>query len=173
MALDSGGIAGLESGIGIVGLAGSIYGTLESSQAASAKAQEEKQIAGLEMQADQQRRQAMEISARRQQLQTVRSAQQAHSTALAVATNQGAQFGSGAAAGEGQASAQGAYANLGVSQNLQIGEKLFDINSQIDAAKMSEADAESKMASGQGISSIFGNLGKSAMSIGQLATLIP
>src|SRR5882672_1056370 len=126
--------------------AGSIYGAIEGSQFAKQKADEEKAIAQLEMQADQQRRQAMEISARRQQVQTVRNAQQARATALSASVNQGAQFSTGAQGGQQGVTSQGNFANLGVSQNLQIGENLFNINSAIDATKIAEADTESKQA---------------------------
>lgn len=170
--LNSNQISGIEGGIGLGGLGLSILGTLEQSSAAKAKAQEEKQIAALEMQADQQRRQAMEISARRQQLQTVRTAQQARAMALSTAVGQGSQFSSSAESGQAQTNAQAAYSNLGVSQNLQIGEKLFDINAQIDSAKMAEADAESKMSSGLGLAGLGKGLLSSSMDIGKLMSLI-
>lgn len=166
-------ITGIEGGFGAFGLAGSIYGSLEQSQGAKAKYAAEKQIAGLEMQADEQRRQAMELSARRQQLQTVRTAQQARAMALSSAVGQGAQFSSSAAAGQAQTSSQAAYANLGVSQNLQFGEQMFNINEQIDAQKIAESEAESKMASGAGLSSMFGAFGKSAQGLSSLFSLIP
>jgi len=69
-------------------VAGSVYGAVEGSKYAKQKAEAEKANAMLEMQADQQRRQAMEIDARRRMLQTVRTAQQAQSSALAASVNQ-------------------------------------------------------------------------------------
>lgn len=160
---------------GLEGLsfAGSIYSAFQSSSAAKAKYNSEKQIASLEMQADQVRRQAMEMSARRQQLQTIRTAQQARAMALSTAVGQGAQFSSSAESGQAQTNAQAAYANLGVSQNLQYGEQLFNINSMIDTQKIAEADAESKLASSQGLNSLFSSAGKAIPDIMKLATLFP
>jgi hypothetical protein len=169
--MDLGSLAG---GIGgLVSVGGGIIGSQESVEGAKAKAAAQRQIAQLEIQADAQRRQAMEISARRTMLQTVRNAQQARSMALSAAVNQGAQFSSSAASGQAQSSNQAAYQNLGVSQNLQLGENLFNINAQIDQQKMAEADAETKIAEGQGTSSLFGSIGKAIPDIMKLATLIP
>lgn len=161
------------AGVGGLGLIGSLLGGMQSASGAKAKFQAEQNIASLEMQANEQRRQAMELSARRQQLQNVRSAQQASSMALASAVNSGAQFSSSAQAGQAQAGAQAAYGNLGISQNRQIGENIFNIDSSIDAQKLAEAQAESQIASGQGLSSIFGAVGSQAGNIGKLATLLP
>lgn len=160
-------------GAGLLGLGGSLFGGLESASGAKAKYQAEQNIASLEMQVNEQRRQAMEISARRQQLQNVRNAQQAQATALASAVGSGAQFSSSAQSGQRQAGAEAAYSNLGVSLNEQIGENIFNIESSISAQKIAEAQAESKIASGQGISSIFGAIGSQAGNIGKLATLLP
>lgn len=160
-------------GFGLLGAAGSIFGGLESASGAKAKFQAEENIAGLEMQANNVRRQAMELSARRQQLQNVRNAQQAQSMALASAVNSGAQFSSSAQSGQRQANAQAAYSNEGVSQNLQFGEQIFNIDNSIDQQKIAEAQAESQISSGQGLSSIFGAIGSQAGNIGKLATLLP
>jgi hypothetical protein len=145
---------------------GSIYGALEGSRFAKQKAEQEKAIARLEIEADKQRRDAMDIQARRGMLQNVRNAQQAQANALSSAVGSGAQFSSSAQSGQRQAGAEAAYGNLGISQNLQIGEKLFDINEQIDYTKMSEADTESKQATAMGIGSAFTNIGKSLMNFG-------
>lgn len=171
--LDNSQISGITGGLGLIGIAGSIMGSMESAEGAKAKAAAEKQIAQLEIQADSVRRQAMEMSARRQQLQTVRNAQQAQAQALSNAVNQGAQFSSSASAGQGAVSAQAASANLGVSQSVQFGENIFDINAKVDQQKIAEADAETKMYSGQGMSSLFGDLTKAAPGIGNLLSLVP
>lgn len=166
-------LSGISSGFGVAGFGLGIAGALESSQGAQKKAAAQRYVAQLEMQADQQRRQAMEISARRQQLQTVRTAQQSRAMALSTAVGQGSQFSSSAIEGQAQTGSQAAYANLGVSQNLQIGENLFNINQNIDAAKMTEADAETQIAQGQGLSSLGGSLGKIGGPFSNLLSLIP
>jgi hypothetical protein len=166
-------ITGIGGGLDLAGLGMSIFGANESSQAAQAKYDAQKKIAGLEIQADAQRRQAMEISARRNMLQTVRNAQQAQAQALANATSQGAQFGSGLAGGKGTVAGEAGTQMLGVSQNLQIGEKMFDINDQINMQKMAESDAESKMSQGQGMSAFGGDLMKAVPNLMKLFTLVP
>jgi hypothetical protein len=151
-------ITGL-GGLGeLASLSGQFLGVSESSQGAQAKYDAQKKIAALEMQADAQRRQAMEISARRNMLN---------------ATSQGAQFGSGVAGGKGTVAGEAGQQMLGVSQNLQIGENMFDINNQINIQKMNEADAESKIAQGQGMSSMFGAIGKAIPDVMKLLTLVP
>jgi hypothetical protein len=151
---------------GALEVGGALYGAIEGSRFAKQKAEEEKQIALLERQADEQRRSAMEIQARRGMLQNVRNAQQAQANALSSAVGGGAQFSSSAQSGQRQAGAEAAYGNLGISQNLQIGEKLFDINSQISDAKISEADIESKQATALGIGGAFTNIGRAVMGFG-------
>jgi hypothetical protein len=130
----------------------------------------------LQMQADQTRRTAMELNARRRMTENVRQSQMARSLALSVSSNQGAQFGSGAAAGMGQATAQGAYANLGVSENLQLGENMFNINSQIDAQRIAMAQTEGKAAESKamfsGLSSLAGNAGGIFKGASALAPLL-
>jgi hypothetical protein len=118
-----------------------------------------------QLEAENVRRTAMEISARRQQTENVRNAQMARSLALTTGASQGAQFGSGVAAGMGQASAQGAYANLGISQNLQLGERMFDINARLDAEKIAMAQTEGKAAESK---AIFGGLGAFGGDLGSI-----
>ena len=170
---DNNQITGIGAGLDLASIGGGLFGISESSQGAQAKYDAQKKIAGLEIQADAQRRQAMEISARRNMLQTVRNAQQAQAQALSNATSQGAQFGSGIAGGKGTVAGEAGSQILGVSQNLQTGENLFDINNQINQQKMAESDAESKISQGQGMSSMFGALGKSIPDIMKLMTMIP
>lgn len=158
----------LGSGIGdIAGFGLGVYGSLGAAGASKQEAQISKQIAGLEIQADQQRKTAMEISARRMQTESVRNAQRARSMALQNATTQGAQFGSGLQGGYGSIEGQSAFNQLGVSQNLQIGENLFGINQQIDVQKMAMADAKSTESTdmaigglGKGLGSVVGDVFK-------------
>lgn len=166
-------LTGIQGGLGAIGLAGSIFGTLDSMQGANQKSAAQQQIARLEMQQDQVRKQAMEMSARRQQLQTVRTAQQSRAMALSAAVGQGAQFSSSAQSGQAQTAAQSAYAQQGVSQNLQFGEQMFALDNSIDQQKLLEAQAETKTSTGAGISSLFGDVTKSAGGISNLFSLIP
>lgn len=151
---------GIDDIANVAGIGIGIAGALGAANAAKKKSGAERAIAGFEMQADQQRRQAMELNASRQSLQTLRNAQQARSISLAAATNQGAQFGSGLAGGQATVSGQAGNSLLGISQNLEIGRNLFNINQNIDAAKMTVADAETQMATDQALMSVGSSLGK-------------
>src|SRR5437879_455768 len=71
----AGGIAGI--GLGIAGMSEQNQGNSIQLQAAKQKADAEKQIANLEIQQDAVRQKAMEISARRQSMETLRNQQRA------------------------------------------------------------------------------------------------
>lgn len=143
---------------GVIGLGASIFGGLGQMDAAKQKAAAENQIAQLEMGQDNVRRQAMELSANRQQTEVLRNAQRARSLALNNATSQGAQFGSGLSGGYGQISGGANWNNLGITQNLGFGEKMFDLNSQINQQKMNIGDAASSSATASGYSAIGSTL---------------
>lgn len=141
-------------------VATSIFGGMKQASAANKEAQAQQQIAGLEIQADQQRRQAMELDASRKSMEVLRNSQRARATALTNATSSGSQFGSGLQGGYGQIGGSTGFNLLGISQNKTIGENLFNINDQIDQQRMLYAQASGQMATGQGISSIGSMLGQ-------------
>ena len=159
----AGGIAGI--GLGIAGMSEQNQGNSIQLQAAKQKADAEKQIANLEIQQDAVRQKAMEISARRQSMETLRNQQRARAMALTNASSQGAQFGSGLAGGYGQISGQSGVNLLGVSQALGAGQQMFGLNNQINQQKMGIADAStlaaqgaSQIATGQGLSKLGSSL---------------
>lgn len=93
---------------------------------------------------NQQNYQAMEVNARRQQLQNVRTQQQARSLALATNVAQG---GSGAVNGSsalhgayGQISGQFGVNQTGVTEALATGENIFASNSKISQNNIAGAD---------------------------------
>src|SRR6267154_241303 len=153
----------LAIGAGVLGIGMSIVGGFGQADAAKKTAAAQQRIAGLEQQQDAARKQAMELSAQRQQMEVLRNAQRARSLALNNATSQGAQFGSGLQGGYGQIEGQSGVNLLGISQNLQAGEQMFGLNAQINTQKMNIAGASSTAAMGAGFSSlgsgILGNLG--------------
>lgn len=144
-----------------------------SAQAASAK--ESQNQAMLEMQADTQRRTAMELTARRQQLQTIRNQQMARSMALTTATSQGAAYGesSGLRGAYASIADQSATNQRNVSENLQVGEHLFDINAQIDASKMQQAKDQAGASMFAGLGAIGKAIGGAAGSLGSFAQFAP
>jgi len=149
-----GNIGTTAGGIGAgVGLGFSAFGGYESYQGAKAEATASKNIAGLEIQQDAVRRQAMELSAQRQEMQNLRQSQRARSMALSTATNQGGQYGSALGGAYGQISGGSGVNQLGITQALQSGEQMFALNAQIDQQKMAIADAKTQQAEGAGISS--------------------
>lgn len=143
---------------GVIGLGMSLFGGSGQAEAAKKTAQAKKNIAGLEMQQDAVRKQAMEMSANRQQMEVLRNSQRARSLALNSATSQGAQFGSGLQGGFGQVQGAANWNNLGITQNLQSGQQMFGLNSQINQQKMNISDYESSAATSAGISKMGGTL---------------
>lgn len=156
LGLASGNPLAIASGVAGIGL--SIAGGIGSASAASQKAEAERAIAGLETKQDQVRKQAMEISARRQQMEVLRNQQRARSLALNNATSQGAQFGSGLQGGYGQVAGQSGVNLLGISQGLQSGQQMFGLNQQVNQQKMNIASSESSAATSAGLSKLGGGL---------------
>src|SRR5260221_3666912 len=127
---------------------GSFMGTQSASQASAIN----KNIAGLEENINDQHRKAMEIDARRRQMDIIRTNQKAKAMSLAGATNQGASFGSGLAGGQAEVAGQSGVNLLGVDQNLNIGRSIFDINSSISQQRINLADVQGQEATASGIS---------------------
>lgn len=153
-----------------IALAGSVIGTGMQVLGASKAAEANKQIAQLEMQQAEQQKKAMELDARRRQLQQIRQAQQARSMALTAATAQGATQSSGLEGAYGQISGGVGTNLLGINQNLEIGRTLFGLSSQIDQQKMSLADAQSLSAFGSGLTSLGGSVMTNLGAINRLQT---
>jgi len=86
------------------------------------------------------KRQAMEVDARRQQLEIIRNQQRGRALGLTTATSQGASKGSGLQGGYGQISGQTGVNLLGVQQNLQAGRQVFDANAAITNLNSDMAD---------------------------------
>lgn len=142
------------------GIAAGIAGGLESMQGAKEAAEASRGITQLEMQSDQQRRQAMELSAQRSSLEVTRNAQRARAMGTENAVVGGSQLGSGLAGGLSQIQGQATTNQLGISQNLQIGRNIFDINQNIGAARIAESNAKGKEAAGAGLASLGGSIFK-------------
>lgn len=143
---------------GIAGLGLSIFGGAEKMAAAKQKADAQRQITSAEMQQDDVRRKAMELSARRQQMEVLRNAQRARSLALNNATSQGAQFGSGLQGGYGQIAGATNWNLAGINQNLSFGEQMFDLNKTISQQKLNVSDSESRSSTGSALSGLGGML---------------
>lgn len=97
-------------------------------------------IVGEQKEIEATKRQAMEVDARRQQLEIIRSQQRGRALGLTTATAQGASKGSGLQGGYGQISGQTGVNLLGVQQNLQAGRNIFDSNAAITDFNSQMAD---------------------------------
>jgi len=116
-----------------------------------------------------QKQQAMELSARRSQIKIIRNTQRARAMGQQAAVSQGAQFGSGYQGGQAQAQNQGAFNLLGVNNNLEIGENIFAINKNITADNAKIAGLGGDMADAQSLGNIGSMLSKSADPLSRLS----
>lgn len=149
-------------GLGIVGLGASIFGGLKQSHIAKERAQVSAHIAEQEMGINEEKRKAMELNARRQQMEIFRNTQRARAQSAAVAVNQGASLGSGLQGGLADVANQGMFNLIGVNQALFTGEKIASYNDLISRDKMKMASLEGESADAQ----MWTSLGGAAMKVG-------
>lgn len=159
----------LTLGLGAIGLGMQLFGGISSSEEAQKQAALSQQKFGLETQVNAQRKQAMELSANRQQMENYRNIQRARAQGTNAAVTQNAQLGSGLAGGNAQASDQGYFNSLGISQNLQIGRNIFGLNDQISGVNSQISSSQSSQATDQGIASLGGALVKGSGTISNIA----
>lgn len=150
------------SGLGaLFSIGGGIFSAITGDEDQKKIAGIEKQIAVTQMQENYQRRTAMELTARRTQMQSLRQAQLARSMALTQSTSGGSQFGSGLQGGYASISGMTTTNMLGMSNNLEIGENVFNLSDQESEEKAALATAQSKAASDQAMGKLFGGIGGS------------
>lgn len=147
--------AGVGLGIGAAGAVGSMLSGMQASNDEKNAYGNEMNIAGLDMQVNQQRRQMMVLANQRQQIENLRNVQKTRSVGMAAGVNAGAQFGSGLAGAQSAESSKGAYNALGFSQSLEIGKNIFGLEDQISKQKIAYAQNESAANSAKGMSSMF------------------
>jgi len=131
--------AGLESGLTALASEYS-YAAAEGSAGINQK------IFGLEQGIESQKRSAMELSAKRQQLEIIRNQQRARALGLTTATAQGAAQGSGLQGAYGQISGQTGVNILGVQQNLAIGRNIFGINADVSGQRVAMSQLQTSFA---------------------------
>lgn len=131
-------------------------GSAKASSAADSYYKTQSDIAGLEGQVNDQRKAAMEIDARRRQLEIIRNNQRARSMAQTTATSQGAQQGSGLQGAYGGITGQSETNLLGVNQNLEIGRNIFGLDTKISADRVAAAGYQGQQASGQAMAQMGG-----------------
>jgi len=158
----------ITGGLAVIGLGMSIFGGTSAASESRRQAQLQQQVAGQETLLNAQRRQQMEMSNRRSQLENVRNVQRAKAMGLVTATSQGAQFGSGFEGGQAQIQGQGNYNALGLSQALQSGETSFDINDRITNLRSQITSSQSSQATDQGLASLGGSIFGASTTLGKL-----
>jgi hypothetical protein len=152
-------IAAAGIGMQLAGIGGGLFSGMGMAGIAKQQAQLSMQNTALEGEQNFFRRLAMQISSRRQSMETTRRTQLAQSQSLAAATNQGAQFSSGLAGGEATVTSAGALQQQTTNQQLGIGNQLFDIQGQITQNQMALAGLGGQMANLQGQADIFKGIG--------------
>lgn len=160
----------LELGLAAGGMLLSLMGQAKSSTAASGHFGLEKDNAQQELNINNEKRKAMEIDARRRNLEIVRNNQKARSLAQTSATASGAQFGSGLQGAYGGIAGQSETNLLGVNQNLEIGRNIFGFDTKISQNRIADAGYQSDMNSGQGMSQLGGAITNSAGKLGQMGS---
>lgn len=157
-------------GIGAAGLATSLFFGQRAGEDAQKINADEQQKFGLEQQVNAQRQSAMELSGRRQQLETFRNMQRARSAGLTNASNQGAQYGSGLGGGQADVTNQGYFAAQGVNQNLQIGRNIFGLDNSITGINSNESNLKADQAGNQQWASLGGAVMSNAGTLGKVGT---
>lgn len=152
--------------VGGLGLSG--YGLSQSMAGSEAYASAQAEAIRIEQLIEAQRKRAMELDAKRKNIELVRTQQRARSIALTAATAQNAQLGSGLQGGYGQIGGQVGFEQLGILQNLDIGRRIFGLNAALSEQKIAMGNAQSQMYTGQGMMSLGGSLMNSAGTLGKI-----
>lgn len=155
-------------GSAILGTGLSAYGAISGRNSASQMNKAQQEMTAQQQRIEAQRKQQMELEAKRNQLETLRQAQRARAVASTVATNQGGFFGSGLAGGLGQISGQEGTQLLSQGQNLEIGQNIFGINAEMANTKQSYASAQSSYQTAQAMTSLGGQIVNAGPAIGRV-----
>jgi hypothetical protein len=158
-------------GLTAVSIGVQLFGGSKQVSGAKEQAAAQQEQIRLEQQVEAQRRTAMELDARRQQREAVRTAQRALALGSARAANQGANDPGASALGGAAGQILGTLGvnQTGISQNLGIGENIFDINAQISQQKIRQSQAATQQMEGAAISSLGQSLFKVGPAIGSMA----
>ena len=152
--------------IGAVGLGMQIFGGASAASNAQAQARVAQDEASQEMGINNVKQQAMELNARRSQMENTRNIQRARAMSTEAAVSGGSQFGSGLQGGLAGETDQGLFNGVGVNSALQSGRQINTYNNNIDLDKMQMAALGGQAATDQGIASLGGALLKSAPTLG-------
>lgn len=126
-------------------------GSQRQVEGARAQNAAQKEITKLEFKGEEQRFAAMELDAKRKQIEVIRNQQRARALGLTVANAQGARQGSGIQGAYGQISGATTDNLNGIFQNLEIGRNIFGINRGISDQRLAYAAGGDIINEGQGI----------------------
>lgn len=158
----------LSLALGAVGLGMQIFGGAKAADNAKEQAAVSQDEARQEQGINDLKQKQMEMDARRQKLEAIRTAQRTAATAEARATNQGAQFGSGLQGGLAQITDQSLFNIGGVNNAVEIGRGINTFNQKITQDKIQMAQLGGEQATNQGIASLGGALLKAGPTIGPM-----
>jgi hypothetical protein len=158
------------AGIQAVGFGLSLFGQNQQAQNAKAQAKVSMDIASKELAINEQKRLAMELNARRQQMEIFRNTQRARAQATQAATTQGASLGSGLQGGLAEVAGQGLFNLFGVNQALYTGENIAANNNLISQDKIKLAELGGDAADAQGLTSLGNSIMKVGPTVGQFST---
>lgn len=151
----------------LIGGGAMIAGIFGSSDTAEKIAAQQRAIAADEQKIEAQKQMAMELDARRKELEVFRNMQKAQALGLVNATNQGAGRSSGLAGGQAQARNEATQNLLGIGQNLTIGRDIFSLNADISQHKMQLADLNADAQFYSGLTSFGGSILGASGNIGK------
>jgi hypothetical protein len=150
------------------GLAMSYSGAQKQQKAQEAQAASQAAAIAEQKRAEALRRRQMELDVSRRKREMIRTQVASMGTAEAVATNQGAQFGSALPGAYGGISGRTGVNMLGVNQNAELGGQIFDSNMRVSDHYRDAAMAGGEAAQGAGMVSMGGMLLSNSQRIGQV-----
>lgn len=160
-------MAAISTIIAAVGLGIAAAGTAMSIRGQQQQAKYAKQSLAAQRQAEEIRRQQMNLDAIRRRREIARQSQLAQAQALAIGTAQGTS-GSGLEGALAGISGQAGVATQGSVQAQDLGNRIFDANAMASYYQGKGADAQSFTAIGSSLSSLGGGIIKNQDTIGNL-----
>lgn len=147
---------GFSAVLGAVGVGLQAFGMAKSVHAAKEASQASQAEIAANMQAEEARKQQMNLDAARRRREDIRQSIQAGSQALSNATAQGAELGSGLAGGYGQISGRTGTSITGINEAQGIGNRIFAAHMAAGQAGIQEAYWRGQMGFGNAMSSLGG-----------------
>lgn len=144
-------------GLGVFGLATSLFGGVKSSQISAQQAGVSRDISYQEGQQNDIRQSVMNMNARRAQIETVRNMQRARAYGIqAGATQAGSLTGSGVQGGIASSEDQGLFGLQGINNTQFSNNQMYGLNRNITSDRMQLATLGGQASTYQGVQSLGG-----------------